>query len=205
MTTKVISVFGDSSTWGAFDFEKGGWVERLKTVLMKKGIFVYNLGIESNTTEEMLERFESELKSRIYSENPADFGYSLIVIFEIGQNDSLHKDGKHWVELDKFEKNLEELIKKAKKFSKHLIFLGLPKVDEKETIPWDENGSYDNKTIERYNSVLKKICEDKKVYFISNEDLSEKKDLHDGVHANSEGHRKIFEKVKSFLIKNNIL
>ena len=43
----TICVFGDSITWGASDYEKGGWVERLKTYLMKNknDVDVYNLGV----------------------------------------------------------------------------------------------------------------------------------------------------------------
>ena len=34
-TIKRICVFGDSITWGACDYEKGGCVERLKTDLLE--------------------------------------------------------------------------------------------------------------------------------------------------------------------------
>lgn len=60
MKTNLIFAFGDSSTWGAFDLEKGGWAERLKNYFFQKreDTFVYNLGIESNTTKDLLKRFE---------------------------------------------------------------------------------------------------------------------------------------------------
>lgn len=197
--TTIITVFGDSSAWGAFDTESGGWVERVKTYLFEKEIYVYNLGIESNTTNDLLRRFEDELKTRIHFPEYAEC-YNLIIIFEIGQNDSIYNKEGNLVGINKFKDNLNELIKKARKFTKDIIFLGLSRVDEKETIPWEESGeSYDNKTIEKYNSVLEKVCKDKNISFIPLWDLLPKENLSDGLHPNTQGHEKIFEKVKGEL------
>lgn len=202
--TKIILAFGDSSTWGAFDEEKGGWVERLKIHFFKenKNIFVENLGVESNTIEEILKRFENELKTRIYFPEYAD-QYDLIVIFDIGQNDSLYNKTKDntWTKIDVFEKNLKELIKKARKFTSKIIFLGLAEVNEKETIPWEETGeSYCNENIKKYNSLIEKTCKKHKVSFIPINDLLDKEDLFDGLHPNSRGHEKIFYRTKEFLL-----
>ena len=40
-----ICVFGDSIAWGACDFEKGGWADRLKTYFLAgdNDIDLYNL------------------------------------------------------------------------------------------------------------------------------------------------------------------
>lgn len=176
MKTNLIFAFGDSSTWGAFDLEKGGWAERLKNYFFQKreDTFVYNLGIESNTTKDLLKRFENELRARIYSEDSSDYDYGSMIIFEIGQNDSLYnKDfGKAWVKLEEFEKNVYELIDKAKKYTDKIIFLELPEVDESKTIPWEENGdSYSNENILRYNEKIKGICKKEKVIFLPTRDI----------------------------------
>jgi len=60
-----ILVFGDSITWGTADFEHGGWVTRLFIELGRDfEIDVYNLGVSGDKTPDLLERFESESKSR---------------------------------------------------------------------------------------------------------------------------------------------
>ncbi len=45
-----ICIFGDSITWGACDYEKGGWVERLKIYFLEHtdNIEVYNLGVSDD-------------------------------------------------------------------------------------------------------------------------------------------------------------
>ncbi len=204
--TTIITIFGASVTWGALDLEKGGWVERLKIYFENKtpeNNFVYNLGIESNTSNELLERFESELKARIYFEEEPE-SYFPIIVFDIGKNDSVYNKEKEntWVKIDEFEKNLDELIKRAKKFTDKIFFLGLAKVEEEETIPWEKSGeSYCNENIKRYNSVVEKTCKRKEVYFIPIQDLLNKNDLFDGLHPNEKGHEKIFRRVKEFLFK----
>jgi len=104
--TKVIFVFGASVEWGAWDKEKGGWVERLKTYFFNndESTFVYNLGIESNTTKDLLKRFEQELKQRVYSDEPEKYGYDPVIIFAIGKNDSVYKGAKDnaWVKTGQF-------------------------------------------------------------------------------------------------------
>ena len=78
--SKRICVFGASITWGAFDDKKGGWVNRLKLINFAQGncIDIHNLGISGNTTNELLERIDTELFAR----NPD------LIIFSIGANDS---------------------------------------------------------------------------------------------------------------------
>lgn len=210
--TKVIFIFGASVEWGAWDKEKGGWAERLKVYLFNKSdnIFLYNLGIESNTTEDLLKRLDQEIAQRIYSDEPKKYGYDPIVIFAIGKNDSIyiHKGPKDktWVKIDQFEKNLNKLIEKARKFTDKIIFIGPAKVNESETIPWEETGeSYCNENIEKYNLIVEKICRENKVSFVKTIDLLDKNDLEDSLHPNSKGHQKIFERVKDFLLENKLI
>lgn len=209
---KVICVFGNSIAWGAWDAEKGGWVNRLNLYFhfLDKGdnkrAFVHNLAITGNTTNDLLRRFENEAEERFWgsSENK-DYKKDNICIFEIGKNDSIYVKTKNkpWVGAEEFENNLVELIKKAGNFSSNIVFLGLAKVDETETIPWEESGeSYDNENIEKYNSIIEKVCRKNGARFIAITDLLNKKDSDDGLHPNAAGHEKIFARVRKFLIKN---
>jgi len=208
-----ICVFGDSITYGAWDKE-GGWVQRLRKFLDKKTLseensyfLVYNLGISGDTTEDLLERFDFEIRQR-FKEKEKTF-----IIFAIGANDSyfLHSKNGFRTPIEKFKENVCELIKLAQIFSSKIIFVGLTLVDEAKTtpIPWDINKSYKNEYIKRYNEIIKSVCKENKIYFVEIfEDWAKtdyKKLLEDGLHPNSKGHQKIFETVKDFLIENKII
>jgi len=208
-----ILIFGDSITYGAWDKE-GGWVQRLRRFLDEKNLtspdfycVVYNLGISGDTSEDLLERFEFETKQRLKEHKET------IVAFAIGINDSqfVHSEGNHRVPIKKFKNNLQELIKLAQKFSLKIIFVGLTPVDEEKTtpIPWNSDKFYKNEYIEKYNQVIKKVCEENKIYFIEIfkkfEATGYQELLEDGLHPNSKGHKRIFEIVKDFLIKNNLI
>ncbi len=207
---KIICVFGASTTWGAWDKERGGWVQRLRRYFEANKIgngyiSVYNLGVDGDDTNDLLERFESETKQRIkkgwYNE--------IIIIFSIGANDSMYVKSKDspQVNLEKFENNLKELIKQAKRFTKKVIFSGGLRVDESKTapVPWGNSLYYTNKNIRNYNQVIKSVCKEHKLLFVDMFDLLDKKDLEDGLHPNSQGHQKIFEKVKDFLLENKLV
>jgi len=208
-----ILIFGDSITYGAWDKE-GGWVQRLRKFLDEKNLadydfycLVYNIGVSGDTINDLLERFEFETKQRSKEIDET------IIIFAIGLNDSqfVHSENKNRIPLENFKENIQKLIKSAKKFSSKIIFVGLSPVDETKTtpIPWDTNKSYKNENIQKYNEIIKSVCEENKILFIEIfEDwmkLNYENLLEDGLHPNSEGHKKIFESVKEFLIKNKII
>ena len=208
-----ILVFGDSITYGAFDSESGGWVDRLKAFFFRDGrnykYSVYNVGISGDTTQDLLERFEFETQQRTKEDDNKDD----IIIFNIGTNDSgfLASKKDNWINSKKFRKNIKNLIELAKKFSEKIIFVGPIPVDESKTtpIPWAPDVSYTNETIKKYSEIIDSVCKENKVYFI---DLSDKflkldyKSLsEDGVHPNPKGHQKIFEIVKDFLFKDDII
>ena len=119
-----ILLFGDSVAYGAWDLE-GGWAQRLRKWLdeiviksdYEKYFIVYNLGIDGDTSEGLLKRFEQEAKPRISQEEETIF------IFHIGGNDSLfnNKTKKHRVSPENYEKNIREIISVAKKYSKKII------------------------------------------------------------------------------------
>ncbi len=203
-----ILVFGDSITWGACDSDKGGWVERLKVYVGEhyEGS-VYNLGVSGDTTEDLLERFEFETTHRLEEDEET------IIIFDIGINDSqfIHSQNSNKVPPQEFQGNLQKLINLAQKFSSKIVFVGLFPVDETKTIPipWDKDKSYKNEYIKKYNNTIRSMTEENKLYFIDvfNKLLSLNYQilLEDGLHPNAEGHQKIFETVRGYLIENKIL
>lgn len=198
---KVICIFGASSTWGAWDPEKGGWVNRLRLFLESENydVFIYNLGVSGNTTNDLLNRFETEAEAR----------HPNIIIFSIGDNDSIHikPKNKQMVSLQQFEKNLQKLVQKSKKFANIIIFLGCKKVDENKTtpLPWKTGYSYTNQNLTDYNQKIKKIAQKNRVFYLDIFDLLKNEDLADGLHPNSRGHQKLFLEVKDFLLGKKLI
>ncbi|MFH1401778.1 MAG: GDSL-type esterase/lipase family protein [Parcubacteria group bacterium] len=204
----TICVLGDSIVWGAADSEGGGWVTRLFIELGKNSeIDVYNLGVSGDKTPNILERFESETKARI--EEAED----VILIFAIGINDSYFIQSKNSFNIPpaEFRENIKKIIEGARAIAPKITFIGLTPVDESRTtpIPWDTDKSYKNENIKKYNEIIKSVCRDNSVHFIEIFNEWIKSDyqslLEDGLHPNSEGHKKIFETVRDFLSKNKII
>ncbi len=200
-----ILVFGDSIAWGAFDLEKGGWVERLKVYFLKKAsktmssedFYLYNFGMESDTSNGIFYRFEKQIEIAEKIEPTKKH----VLIFAIGINDSADYKNERGVLKEKFEKNINLIINKAKKITNKIFFIGLTNVDEAKTNPtsFDKDLYYYNKNLKEYDRVIEKICKEENLNFISFQGLLSKEDLHDGLHPNAKGHKKIFERVRNVL------
>jgi acyl-CoA thioesterase I len=191
-----ICIFGDSITHGAFDQEKGGWANRLRLHLDNLEDFedeVYNLGVSGDNTEGLLERFEAEAK----------FRESGFLIFAIGINDSQYviSENQNRIPIEKFEQNIQELIARARKITNKILFVGLTSVDEAKTVPspWNSDKMYKNEYVEKYNNIIKKVCENEKVDFIDifSEMIKENyvAMLFDGLHPDSKGHKWIADRI----------
>lgn len=189
-----ICIFGDSITCGYYD-KKGGWAQRLKAALEKASNYsVYILGIDGGTTNEVLDKSYIEIEIR----KPD------IVIFAIGINDSRYsvKEDKFYTSAEQFGANIEELIRKARRFTDNIYLVGLTPVDETKTKPisWDDNIEYHNQNIKEYNNILKETAKREKTNFIDIWEeflnIDYKRLLADGLHPNDEGHKKIFEIVR---------
>jgi lysophospholipase L1-like esterase len=194
-----ITVFGDSIAYGAWD-SQGGWVDRLKRELdSRKQVkkmprqfhLTYNFSISGATTKDLLKRCEIECAA-----SRPD-----IIIFSIGGNDALYVKQLNGVLVkpEEVRKNVSELVKIAQNYTKKIIFLGLKRVDESATNPliWDPNQSMQNKYLEANDEIIKKICLDEKVRYVSMDGLLKSADFEDGLHPNTQGHEKIYEKVLS--------
>ncbi len=195
---KSICIFGDSTAWGAWDMEKGGWVNRLWFYVAKRDgddyVEVYNCSISGGTTETILERFENEAKIR-----SAD-----ALIFQTGGNDASYENtpGNYLVAPEKFRENIEKIIAWAKKITDNIIFMDLKNCNESKTmpVPWIDI-YYTNENIKKYSEIMREVCNKNNVLFLDIEPL-ENNDFDDGLHPSASGHEKIFEQVRDFLIEN---
>jgi len=202
----TICVFGDSIVRSCKQPENKKWVGKLRYFLWKiyEVNTVYDLGIDGETIERLLKRFETECRAREPN----------IIIINIGINDSQYNSQKNSfrVSFRKFKKNLDYLIAKGKNFTPKIIIIGLLPIDESSARPFLRglHRYYTNKDRKKYNEGVKLAAEENNILFI---DLFEswikinyKKLLtSDGIHPNSKGHQKIFEKVKEVLVKNKLI
>ncbi len=192
---KSICIFGDSTAWGAWDLEKGGWVSRLWFHVAKRPeenyVEVYNCSISGGTTDTILERFESEAKIR---------GANMI-IFQTGGNDASYQTtpDNFMVSEDKFKENIEEIIRRARLITRDIVFMDLKNCDESKTmpVPWIDI-YYTNENIQRYSKIMEEVCKKNEVLFLDI-DLLRNDEFDDGLHPNAQGHEKIFQQVKKFL------
>ena len=191
-----VCIFGDSIIWGAFLPFRGAWSNLLRNHLenIDNKFAVYDLGIDSDTSRDVLNRFEAEATAR----QPE------ILIFAVGVNDSANREPGHknLVSLDSFRKNIEQLIEKGKTFTEKILFVGLAKGDDSLTqpLPRSTTGkSYSKEDVKKYNEVIREVCGSRDVKFVDIYNKLEDKDFDDGLHPNLEGHKKIFELVKEGL------
>lgn len=196
-----ILVFGDSITYGAWDKEKGGWVNRLRLALENDDsnsyYTIFNLEISGDVTESIKNRFDNECKIRF---NKND---NTIIIFSIGINDTQNVKDEDRVSLETFRNNIITLINSAKKYTDNILFIGLTKVDESKVtpLPWDKEKGYLNTKIINFDKELKNICLENNVDYLYIYELLEIEELFDGLHPNNVGHQKICDKVKTKISK----
>lgn len=200
--SKRICVFGSSIARGSWDKEKLGWVNRLRLDIEDNIIreySVYNLGVSGDTSSKVLMRIDFECSVR----NPK------IIIVSIGKNDlaTSKKGGENWTNPQNYLNNLEQIVKAAQKYTDKIIFIGMAKVDESKTMPvsFGDKPHYSNDNVIKYNKKLKDFCETKKLLFIPLFDLLNDDEYVDGLHPNADGHEKIFQHVKKYLIDNKII
>jgi len=193
-----ICIFGDSIAFGRADTELMGWVARLQLDFSRNpkttDYRIFNLGVDGDTTADLIVRMQIETSSR----EPE------IIIIAIGINDSryIEKEGHMETPIDQFKTNLKKILKIAKSATNSIAFVGLTPIDENETmpIPWKTDLFYTAENMKIYNSVLEKFCTDNKVDFISMENIVLINELTDGLHPNSEGHKKMAERIKNHLL-----
>jgi acyl-CoA thioesterase I len=187
----TIGIWGDSIVYGSCDSEALGWAGRLRKALPTDDYNnLYNFGICGDTSADVLRRFQIEVDA-IEPDK---------IVFAFGINDSKFPNdtSEHNVSLDSYEKNLEELITTAKKYTEEIIIVGATKVDDE----WrSARGSrFMNEEIQKFNEVMKQVASRHNLGYIDVfETLDPSSDLDDGLHPNATGYQKMFEVIKSKL------
>lgn len=183
-------IFGDSITYGE-GVLAGGWVQLLRESL-KSDDCVFNLGIGGETTEGLLVRIEAEIKPRLSEESETT------VVIALGINDTA------LVPIEKYQQNLLQLIKLARKYTDKIILIGPAPVDQVKVDPisWAPEMSYKTNIVKQYSEMMGQVAQQEKLKFV---DLFNQlppeylKTLADGVHPDAAGHALIFNLVKSVL------
>ena len=190
-----ICIFGDSITWGAGDPIHGGWASLLQNYFQSQDrrIDVYNLGVSGDTTRDLLSRVETEAKAR----------KAECIIFAIGVNDARRylPKKKQEMTLCEFRSNLDTLLSTAKTFTDKIVFIGITPVDESKTECIYDNLRYANKDIRYFDEAIKKLCRKNHLKYIPMNDLLCDEDFDDGLHPNTRGHKKIFDRISKEMEK----
>lgn len=193
-----ICIFGDSVTWGAFLPFRAAWANLLRNYLegQDSQIAVYDLGIDANTSTDLLNRFDTEAAAR----------HPEFIIFAIGTNDAAYRDepDNALTPINEFRANITDLFEKASHFTPNLLVIGLAKGDDSLTQPLPRSTTskcYSRSNTQRYNDVLESLCKNRIVQFVDIFNLLTNEDFDDGLHPNLGGHQKIFEAVKEVLLE----
>lgn len=196
-----VLVFWDSIAEWYYDMKMWGWVNMLKTYFWSKWtwIEVANLWISWDEIPDILKRFDVEVKA--YTEKYND---DTIIIFTIWINDSVtNKDGTiNACSTIEFDKNLNGLIKSAKRYTNKIIFLWLTNVTEElvSPFPWSKTWKcYKNNRIKDFDSIIQKKAKDNNLEYIKLFNELNNDDLHDWIHPNPKWHRKIYKRLKKYL------
>jgi len=122
-----IFFLGDSFVNGACDPEYLGWAGRLchKSAAGGLDITLYNLGIRGNTSADIRERWEEEMRRRAVGEEERR------LVFSFGVNDTVFQDGKLRVEPEMSLANAKDILERAVKLCP-VLFIGPPPIPDEE-------------------------------------------------------------------------
>lgn len=190
MAFQNICIFGDSVTWGPYLPFRVAWANLLRNHLEKNAVDqfrVYDLGVDMDTTKDVLKRIEVEAVARKPS----------IIVIAIGANDSLYRETENNPEtpLEEYVENVQKLITTARKYVERILIVGLVKGSDKWTTPLIQSTtgkSYTKERTRRYDRVLKELAEKNMIPFADVNDKLGDEDFDDGLHPNAVGHTKMF-------------
>ncbi len=202
MLPPCIVAIGASTFFGRVDPQGGGFIGRLKTwhESNHRKNRVYNLGISSETSTDLLKRLISECTPR----KPD------LIILGASSNDARRvgsKEAPCETPLDQYADNLRKLIQQATLFCPVLVMIGHP-IDDARTKPVQGTNKYfSNVDLEKYFDVTRKTCQAEKIpcLDIYNELVGSDFRLglwEDGLHPNAVGHQKIFKMLQEFLLSH---
>jgi lysophospholipase L1-like esterase len=191
-----VLVFGDSITQGFWDVD-GGWVSRIRKTYDQKAIAtddydqptIFNMGVSGDSSDDVLARFNNETKVRANEE--------LAFVFAIGVNDARTKAGVNFSDVERYRKNLSEIVSQARQYSDRILFVGLTPCVEARSNPvsWGDTG-YTNARIKAFDRTLKEFCVQNDVSFVEVlepflEAEAKTELLPDSLHPNDVGHQLI--------------
>jgi lysophospholipase L1-like esterase len=200
---RKLIVLGDSGAFGWGDPDQGGWCESLKRHWMDlpNGPVVYNLGVRGDGLERVAARLEAEVAVRGELRRQRPQG----ILLAVGLNDTARvgrPDGRLQLEPEAFLYGFEQLLRQCRRLAPVFV-LGLTPVLA-EAMPLAEVLWYDLATVRCYEGLLEEACMEADVPFLPLIDpLLEDpcwRDwlLLDGVHLNGEGHRRVFQRLRTW-------
>jgi lysophospholipase L1-like esterase len=200
---RKLIVLGDSGVYGWGDPEQGGWCERLRRHWMElpAGPVLYNLGVRGDGLERLAARLHGEVHCRGELRRQRPQG----LLLSIGLNDSARvgrADGRHQLAPDAFLYGLQQLLREARAIAPVHV-LGLTPVLA-ETMPFAGLLWYSLEMARRYEALLEEACLEADVPFLPLLDplLADPAWPQwlcpDGLHLNPEGHRQVYERVRSW-------
>jgi acyl-CoA thioesterase I len=206
-----IYCFGDSITFGEFDTERGGWVDRLKTACMARfvatgqpGDSVFNLGISGETTRMMRARFGAELQARFDAEVRS------LVLLAYGANDAAESEGSLRVPRDEYVDNLAWAIDEARRLGCEVWLVNVtPVAPSADGVRSATGRLRANAVLARYNEALRELSRSKSVELLDVNAAFRAHELTslfvaDGLHPNAKGHALVFEVVQARLSRQSL-
>lgn len=184
-----LCIFGDSIVYGRGARAWEGWPMLLRAHLEAQNPQhrVYALGVPGQRTDGLLARFGAEAQAREPS----------IILFAIGINDSKHSST---IPPDVFEENVQALHQQARRFTQHVGFIGLTRVDEAALGPRPAGElRHTNASIAVYDATLAGFCAHQAIPHLNVSTALTLADLADGLHPNAAGHEKLFRKILPFV------
>lgn len=201
-----IYCFGDSITFGEYDTEKGGWVNRLKIDCMAHFIArgeaekcVFNLGIGGETTRLMRPRFKRELETRLENDQAS------LVILAYGANDAAEINAQLRVPLPEYVENLDAVIDEARSRKCEVGLVNItPVAPVADGVRNPAGRLRSNTVIRQYNTALADLARRQSAVLIDANSAFHARGLSslfvsDGVHPNADGHALIHELIRKRL------
>ncbi|MFN7227882.1 MAG: GDSL-type esterase/lipase family protein [Synechococcaceae cyanobacterium] len=200
---RKLVVLGDSGTYGWGDPLEGGWCERLRRHWMDLpgGPVLYNLGVRGDGLERVAARLPLEVGCRGELRRQRPQG----ILLAVGLNDTARvgrADGRYQLDAEAFRFGFSQLLRQARPLAPVMV-LGLTPVLESE-MPFAAALWYSLADVHRYEAVLEEVCMEADVPFLPLLEhlLADRSWGHclcsDGLHLNTEGHRRIYERVRGW-------
>lgn len=201
---KNIGMIGDSIAHGYYDEEDLGWFARLGKLILKNHPNTYlfnNMSQSGDNIADTTNRAISEVLSRQFD----------LILINTGINDlrrrknsDLQLDFSEGARIMYWNKLLDVLaLTKAE-----IVVLDLTPIIENRYTEQATLIRY-NSDVERYNEIIKEVCEQRNINFFARYDRWKSRNLDalykDATHPNSEGHQIMAEEVYDYLKENKLL